>query len=66
MTSHESQFWDATRSSVLNWLRMRLSLTIANDLAVRRALEAAGVMFIDENGGAGPGVRLRKPQRKVD
>ena len=30
------------------------SMTTANDLAVRRALEAAGVMFIDENGGAGP------------
>jgi hypothetical protein len=38
------------------------SLTAANDLAVRRALEAAGVDFIDENGG-GPGVRLRKRQR---
>jgi hypothetical protein len=38
------------------------SLTAANDLAVRRALEAAGVIFIDENGGAGPGVRLRKLQ----
>ncbi|WP_249128645.1 hypothetical protein [Bradyrhizobium sp. AUGA SZCCT0169] len=24
----------------------------ANDLAVRRALEAAGVEFIDQNGGA--------------
>ena len=36
------------------------SMTAANDLAVRRALEAAGVEFIDENGG-GPGVRLRKP-----
>src|ERR1700730_5346617 len=35
------------------------SLTIANDLAVRRALEAAGVEFIDENGG-GPGGRLRR------
>jgi transcriptional regulator with XRE-family HTH domain len=35
------------------------SLTAANDLAIRRALEAAGVEFIDENGG-GPGVRLRK------
>ena len=35
------------------------SLTVANELAVRRALEAAGVEFIDENGG-GPGVRLRK------
>ena len=29
---------------------------------VRRALEAAGVEFIDENGG-GAGVRLRKAQR---
>ena len=28
--------------------------------AIRLALEAAGVEFIDENGG-GPGVRLRKP-----
>jgi len=35
------------------------SMTAANDLSVRRALEAAGVEFIDENGG-GPGVRLRK------
>jgi nucleoside-triphosphatase THEP1 len=40
------------------------SMTTANDLAVRRALEAAGVIFIDEIGGAGPGVRLRKPQGK--
>jgi ribosome-binding protein aMBF1 (putative translation factor) len=38
------------------------SLTAANELAVRRALEAAGVEFIDENGG-GPGVRLRKPSK---
>jgi hypothetical protein len=35
------------------------SMTTANDLAVRRALEAAGVEFIDENGG-GSGVRLRQ------
>jgi hypothetical protein len=42
------------------------SLTTANDLAVRRALEAAGVIFIDENGGAGPGVRLRKRQGKSE
>jgi len=38
------------------------SLTAANELAIRRALEAAGIEFIDENGG-GPGVRLREPQR---
>jgi hypothetical protein len=35
------------------------TLTTPNDLAIRRAFEAAGVEFIDENGG-GPGVRLRK------
>jgi hypothetical protein len=39
------------------------SLTTANDLAIRRALEAAGIEFISENGG-GPGVRLRKRQSK--
>lgn len=38
------------------------SLTAANDRAIRRALEDAGVEFIDENGG-GAGVRLRKPSR---
>jgi hypothetical protein len=38
------------------------SLTAPNDLAIRRAFEAAGVEFI-ENGG-GPGVRLRKRQPK--
>jgi transcriptional regulator with XRE-family HTH domain len=31
--------------------------------ALKRALEAAGVEFIDENGG-GPGVRLGKHQRR--
>ena len=40
----------------------RTSMTAANDLAVRRALEAAGVEFIDGN-GSGPGARLRKPGR---
>jgi hypothetical protein len=39
------------------------SMTTANDLAVRRVLEAAGVEFIDENGG-GSGVRLRHRQQK--
>jgi len=39
------------------------SMTLANDLAVRRAFESAGVEFIDENGG-GPGVRLRKRHLK--
>jgi hypothetical protein len=39
------------------------SMTLPNDMAVRRALEAGGVEFIDENGG-GPGVRWRKRQQK--
>ena len=38
------------------------SMTAPNDLSIRRALEAAGVEFIDDNGG-GPGVRLRQPRR---
>jgi DNA-binding transcriptional regulator YiaG len=35
-------------------------LTRANDQAIRRALEQAGVEFIDAD-NAGPGVRLRAP-----
>jgi hypothetical protein len=42
-----------------------ISLTAANELAIRSALETAGIEFIDENGG-GPGVRLRKRQRTKD
>jgi hypothetical protein len=38
-------------------------LTRVNDQAIRRVLEAAGVEFIDENGG-GSGVRLRNRRRK--
>jgi ribosome-binding protein aMBF1 (putative translation factor) len=37
----------------------QLSTTESNQLAIRRAFEDAGVIFIDEN-GEGPGVRLRK------
>jgi hypothetical protein len=36
-----------------------IPVTLANEAALRHALEAAGVEFIDENGG-GPGVRLQK------
>jgi hypothetical protein len=39
------------------------SLTTANDLAIRRALESAGVLFISENGG-GAGVRLHGPEAR--
>ena len=41
-----------------------ISATAANQAALRRALENAGVEFIDENGG-GAGVRLRKPSEKA-
>ena len=40
-----------------------ITVTLANEAALRRALEAAGVEFIDENGG-GAGVRLRKPKKE--
>jgi hypothetical protein len=62
---------DLARASALSVATVRraelteteTALTTANDLAIRRALETAGVEFIDENGG-GPGVRLRKRQLK--
>lgn len=41
------------------------SVPVANNLdAIQRALEAAGVQFIPENGG-GAGVRLTQPRRTV-
>jgi hypothetical protein len=67
--------WSIRSQRFRTWLRRRhyeaphsrieegTSLTVANDLAVRRALEGAGVIFIDENGD-GPGVRLRKRSRE--
>ena len=36
-----------------------LPITVANEAAIRRALETGGVEFIDPDGG-GEGVRLRK------
>ena len=44
---------------------LHTNMTVANEHAIRRALEAAGVEFIDQNGG-GPGVRLRMPLPKND
>jgi len=57
----ESSAWAIRRAELADG---ETSMTAANDLTIRRALELAGVEFIDENGG-GPGVRLRKgPQKK--
>src|SRR5436190_22565460 len=39
-----------------------IPVTLANETAIRRALEAAGIDFIEDNGG-GEGVRFRKPQK---
>jgi hypothetical protein len=52
--------------ATIRWVEVlngEIPVTPANELAIRRALEAAGVEFIDENGG-GPGVRLRKPMKE--
>ena len=42
----------------------QIPVTPANEAALRKALEAAGVEFIDENGG-GAGVRFRRPELEV-
>jgi hypothetical protein len=39
-----------------------IPVTLANEAAIRRAFEAAGIEFIEEN-GAGEGVRFHKPRR---
>jgi hypothetical protein len=39
-------------------------MTAANDLAVRRGLESAGVEFIDENGGGPRGAVTGAPAAK--
>jgi len=56
----------ATRAAVsvetikrLEAIRGTVGAQMATVLAIRAALEAAGVEFIDANGG-GPGVRLRQ------
>ena len=39
-----------------------IPVTLANEAAIRRAFEAAGIEFIEEN-GTGEGVRFCKPRR---
>jgi hypothetical protein len=41
-----------------------IPVTLANEAALRQALETAGIVFVEDNGG-GEGVRFRKPQRRV-
>ena len=49
-------------STIVDFERSRRHVSREAVQAIRCALEAAGIEFIDENGG-GPGVRLRKRQR---
>lgn len=49
-------------STIRDFEKSRRVPTHNNLVAIRAALEAAGVEFIAENGG-GPGVRLRKGAR---
>ena len=57
LSSHSAVSLRTIRRAELS--EAKTSLTAANEMAIRRALELAGVEFIDENGG-GPGVCLRK------
>jgi transcriptional regulator with XRE-family HTH domain len=50
-------------STVVDFERERRQVSSDAIRAMRKALENAGVEFIDENGG-GPGVRLRKTQQQ--
>ncbi len=46
-------------STIVDFERSRRPVSDQGVGAIRAALEAAGVVFVDEN-GEGPGVRLRK------
>jgi hypothetical protein len=50
------------RDAIVDFENGSRTLSPDNLAAIRAALEAAGVIFIDEN-GQGPGVRLRKKHR---
>lgn len=47
------------QSTIIDFERERRVVSAESVAAIRAALEAAGVDFIEENGG-GPGVRMRK------
>jgi len=51
-------------STVVDFEKSRRRVSAEAISAIRRALVAAGVVFIDEN-GAGAGVRLGKPGRST-
>jgi DNA-binding transcriptional regulator YiaG len=50
-------------STIVDFEKKRRQVSVAAIQAIKDALAAHGVEFIDENGG-GPGVRLRKRHQK--
>ncbi len=50
-------------STIVDFEKKRRKVSVVATQAIRSALSAGGIEFIDENGG-GPGVRLRKRQQK--
>jgi len=50
-------------STIVDFEKKRRQVSVVAIQAIRDALAARGVEFIDENGG-GPGVRLRKRHQK--
>lgn len=52
---------NVSRNTVVDFEKGRRSPNTNNLLALQNALEAAGVIFVAEN-GQGPGVRLRKTE----
>lgn len=60
-----SEAASVARQTVVDFERGARTPYPNNLAAIRTALEAAGVEFIEENGG-GPGVRLREPGRAAE
>jgi transcriptional regulator with XRE-family HTH domain len=54
---------DVGLSTVVDFEKTRRSVALESIQRIRKALQKAGVEFINENGG-GAGVRLRKPQHQ--
>ncbi len=62
----QSELADAANlglSTVVDFEKKRRRVSVLAIKAIRDALAASGIEFIDENGG-GPGVRLRKRQQQ--
>lgn len=56
---------NVSRNTIVSFEKGPRTPNANNLLAIRAALESAGVEFIAENGG-GPGVRLRKAKAPID